>query len=191
MAEDYTASPVLWLVFSLAVIIVAGIVLLLASRLIGGSKWHEVDATILSASVTPIVGSGKGQQKDPDIGSGYRLDVRYEYSVNGRQYESTRVVRGMPAAIYPTEPRANRALEEYVEESRVSAYSDPDNPANAVLISSKKIPRSAWFALYLLTSLILAVFGIMALSHFGVIDLRSHFEELLGGRGATHISPDD
>jgi hypothetical protein len=191
MAENYTTSPGFWLVFGIIVLVLAAAALFLASRFLGVSNWHEVEATIIRSSITPIVGAGKGVQKDPEIGSGYRLDVSYEYVAGGQHYESTRVMRGIPAATFPTEPRAKRALEEYAEGTNVSAYVDPGNPANAVLISAKKFSMGAWFGLFMLTSAVIGVFGVLALSHFGVIDPKSHFERFIKGDGTTHISPND
>jgi Protein of unknown function (DUF3592) len=63
---------------------------------------------------------------------GIRISVTYQYAVNGVDYSSSRIQFGTPTTYIRTSS-AEAAISRYPANSQVTAYYDPENPAEAVL----------------------------------------------------------
>lgn len=144
------------------------------------SNWNEVSATIIKSEVVPVVGYAGKYQKDPNIGSGYRLNVIYKYKIENIDYKSNKIFRGsVPIPVYLTEPRANRALRRYPTGSSVSVFIDPDDPNNSTLFTSRKFSLGAWVSFYIIISILTSVFSLVIFSNLGFINIRDTFEKTL------------
>jgi hypothetical protein len=85
-------------------------------------KWPSTKGTILSRRMT--TGSG-------ELPLTYHADIRYEYHVNGRRYESGKIsYKGYGST---NADRASGTLEKYKSVSQVTVYYNPRNPKEAVL----------------------------------------------------------
>lgn len=62
----------------------------------------------------------------------YRPDVRYAYTVGGREFDGSAWKWGW-IAFYPDEPSAWKAIAKYATGARVSVFYDPAAPENAIL----------------------------------------------------------
>jgi hypothetical protein len=76
----------------------------------------------------------------------YRLDVTYEYSVDGQQYVSDNF--DFWASQFTRRSQAQDMVEKYLSGTSVIVHYDPDNPENAVLIPGcsgcRRSPFMGW-----------------------------------------------
>ncbi len=116
-------------------------------------SYRRVSARVLSSGVAT------SRQHHPQHGHtvSYVPEVRYEYEVAGRRYESNRVHFG-PTIGFGARSRVDAWVARYPQGSTVAAWINPANPAEAVL-ETKAPLRGVWTMLvYLFAGLGAACF---------------------------------
>lgn len=88
--------------------------------------YEPVDATVVSSEVGYPSGQGGGQT----------AQITYEYTVDGRTYESSNVFPG-PGEAPADDPQG--LVEDHPEGSTVTAYYDPANPSRAFLVQKRNV----------------------------------------------------
>ena len=121
----------------LAICVVAGLAMIGYSfyqrnRLRASESWVAIPATIAKAEVLT---SATTDSTD------YRLRVVYEYVANGVPYTGKRI--GFGPRTYVRKKRAQAELERYPVSSTVTAYFNPENPGEAVLV--REAPSKALY----------------------------------------------
>ncbi|MEM7697846.1 MAG: DUF3592 domain-containing protein [Verrucomicrobiota bacterium] len=99
--------------------------------------WVEVPASIVSSEIDDSALTQRGTPK-------YRLDVRYDYVFEGKDYRGNRVTR------LPVESghlgKVQKKQEDFRTGQVVSAFVNPQEPSTAVLKRDTKAPLySIWF----------------------------------------------
>lgn len=84
---------------------------------------EQTEATVISSGVDPA-------------SDGYLVEVTYEYTVDGRTYESSNVYPG-PGQTTKSQFEAEDVVEQYPEGETVTAYYNPENPSEAFLIKTR------------------------------------------------------
>lgn len=107
----------------------AGVVcVLVGMRSYATAEWPSVEGRVISASVD------RAERMDQDtrrVTYRYTPVVRYSYSVDGQEYEGTKIT--YTQGQYRTESRAREDLEPYPVGGQVTVYYDPQNPKSLVL----------------------------------------------------------
>ena len=85
----------------------------------------EVEATIVETSVTEVESGRSGIE--------YDTHAEFTYQYQGTEYRSDQIVPGSFDETYDTRREAESALEPYEDGDTVTAYVDPDTPANGFL----------------------------------------------------------
>jgi hypothetical protein len=93
------------------------------SRLRASETWVPITATIAKAELLTSATTDSSE---------YRISVAYEYVANGVSYTGKRI--GFGPRSYIRKKRAQAELERYPVSGTVTAYFDPENPAEAVLV---------------------------------------------------------
>ena len=109
-------------------VLIIGIVLLIWSLHIlilaqSSNNWSTTEGYIVSSEWT------SGRPSDEDVCD--KAEVRYEYSVDGREYVGSRVAFAMDD--FCSQSRAIRVVDDYPVGSYVDVYYDPDNPETSVI----------------------------------------------------------
>ena len=104
--------------------------------------WPEVDCTVISSGVEET-----GDDEDP-----YAPVVVFEYRIDGRNYESHKVVRGSSTS--SSYDKARTPSDRYPPGSRATCRVNPDIPGDAVL--ERRLP---WIALVVFLPLIFVAVG--------------------------------
>jgi hypothetical protein len=113
------------------------------SRLRASASWVPTAATIAHAELLTSATTDSAE---------YRISVAYEYVVNGVRYTGKRI--GFGPRSYTRKKRAQAELERYPVGCTVTAYFDPENPGDAVLV--RDAPSNI---LYLVMGICLLVFA--------------------------------
>jgi hypothetical protein len=89
-------------------------------------KWTSTTATILESSIE----EEPGRNALGNINVANRVEVRYEYSVDGIMIEGSRISFGKPAFDYVT---ASNVKEQFAAGKQVPVWYNPQKPEEAVL----------------------------------------------------------
>jgi hypothetical protein len=88
--------------------------------------WSSTTATILESSIE----EEPGRNAMGNINVAYRVLVKYEYLVNGKTFQGSRVSFGRPTFDYMT---ASNVREQFANGKQVPVWYDPEKPEEAVL----------------------------------------------------------
>lgn len=89
------------------------------------ADWHPVAARILQGGIRFEDGSGHYSR-------GYVPWVRYRYDVQGETHEGTRI--HLSAPLCEQREEAESLMERYPVDATVTAFANPENPREAVLV---------------------------------------------------------
>lgn len=98
---------------------------------LSSSHWPKAQAIVTTSEVSTGTSN---------VGRWWQPDLRYQYQVGGRNYQSTAVRFLMPLFYHPEEARAIQA--QYPQNSATMAAYDPGNPAHSVL--QPGVPAGMW-----------------------------------------------
>ena len=90
----------------------------------------------------------RGQQAIPHAGTKYDVLIRYEYTVDGKTYESTQITFAGLGLGFMEEPAARELLSRYSPDDEIDVHYNPDHPSEATLETGV-----AWW-MYLVTGFI-------------------------------------
>lgn len=107
-------------------------------KLKSSGEWESVDGVILESSIEKIIRSSQ-MRAGGDRAIDYKVNLRYRYSVNGQELTGDNVVAGVPN-IAGSKIVAEDMLSQYPAGKTVPVFYNPDNPADAALITGKSIP---------------------------------------------------
>lgn len=124
-----------------ALILIMGIVLVqdrirLLMEGYASLDWPTVTGEVVAAEASPII--------DAKVGPGWRIEVDYQYAVDGSVHHNDRLrhdrrLRGM------TREEAEKKLERFQPRQSVDVHYDPDRPSHSVLMAGPD--QGAWFGL--------------------------------------------
>jgi len=126
----------------------------------GSVTWSQTQGRILSASLATSAHDGTG-------GRNYRTLVQYEYAVNGRTLQGTRIQFGDSLFGWNIASSLRPARLDFTLDQLVTVYYDPAHPERCTL--SRVVPQW-WFQQLLVVAVIIVLFGIGALT--GRVDVR-------------------
>lgn len=127
----------------LAIFVAAGLGLF-GSEVYRVATWQPVSARILKTDIKAVRG---------DKGTSYTPVVRYRYSVNGAQYQSTQV---LPLTISASYAWASKLRDRFQAGQVVTAYVNPSRPASAFLVRQVSLLPLLFVAIPLLMVGVLA-----------------------------------
>lgn len=109
------------------------------SKLSGSRDWISTQGKVTSASIEPIYRSNTQQSAVADQSFNYKVNIRYEYSVNGQTFMGDQLTAGLPN-IVTHKNDADDLLTTYSPDSIKAVYYNPANPSESALITGKSIP---------------------------------------------------
>lgn len=106
-------------------------------------RWPSVPGTVLSSTVSSRMAPPSSQDEDspPEVPQRlYRPEVRYTYSVGGREFTGSAL--GLDEVEISDEPLVREQAARYPPDAAVTVYYDPADPSQAVL--EPGVQASAW-----------------------------------------------
>jgi len=99
-------------------------------------SWPAATGEVLNASVAPVTRQTLHVRENSlrRTITVYTCRVRYRYDVDGRQYESTRLMASGRPIDHRTNEQAERWMASYTPGSSISVYYDPSNPSMSTLV---------------------------------------------------------
>lgn len=89
-------------------------------------SWPTAPATIVYSEI-----KSSDSRSDGKTTRMYSADIRYQYTVNGKRYASSRISFGDHSSSSST--GMEKLVNKYLKGSQATAYYDPDKPGNALL----------------------------------------------------------
>lgn len=126
------------------------------------ANWASIEGSILESTIEKIQGSRTQGTTD------YRINIRYQYTVEGREYTGNRVVAGLPNIAGSRSDRED-TIRKYPAGSAAIIHFDPGAPADSALVVGKSLSTAGFIAI---AGLLLVVGGIM----FGLLYVMEHLD---------------
>ena len=123
------------------------------SRIRESASWPTADGTVIESKVV----SDSSRIRGGGYNRFYTADVRYEYLVNGRRFESKTFTFGVPHS-FADSPSAQAEVAAYPPGRGVKVYYDPDDPETACLAPGN-VPQV--YSLLLGTAALITVIGLV------------------------------
>lgn len=144
---------------------VTGVILVLALIVAGigfyrfkkSAQWASVEGQILESSIEKISQSASQQGALGDRSVDYRVNIKYRYRVDSREYTGTTVVAGMPN-VAGSKKDGEDIVEKYPTGAATAVYYNPASPSESALITSKSVSITGFVVLAIM---ILAAGGII------------------------------
>ena len=129
-------SAWIWVVI---VTIVVATTLIGLSKLSSSRNWPATEGKVISSSVQELRQTNQMLINEGASNFEYKVNVQYEYSVNGQSYTSNVVFAGLPT-IFDGKADADNIVAKYEGDKTIEVFYEPNNPQNAALITAKNIP---------------------------------------------------
>ena len=130
------------LLFGLIFLIIGIITLILGmiawNKARKSTSWPAVPGRILNASVDRVRERDRDSDGDVSIETKYKVDISYQYTVEGKQYIGNRIQFGLPDRM-SSSVRAYRIVNQYPQGTEVDVYVDPSQLSNSVLQPGVKL----------------------------------------------------
>lgn len=139
--------------FTLAGVMVLAMLWASRRQVAEASRWPQTAGRVVSSTVEHYR-QRVGGARTGDLVTFYEAVVEYSYSVDGREYHSTRLSFGGKAA--GAQALAEAQAAQYPAGSQVMVHYDPNNPANAVV--DVRIAQGLTFFIAALAFFALAIF---------------------------------
>lgn len=153
-----------WIVFVLITFAVAayGFLKLSSSR-----NWISTQGKVTSASIEPIYKNNTQQSAVADQSFNYKVNIRYEYSVDGQTFMGDQLTAGLPN-IVTHKNDADDLLTTYSPDSISAIYYNPANPSQSALITGKSIPIAGFIIIGVM--IIVIIVGISFIIKSGILN---------------------
>lgn len=147
----YAYNPVFCFLLAIGFLIGEGVRdLILGKKSLG---WVPVAARIMVSKL-------KEEMVDPEAGGyDYKWELAYTYEYNGKEYRCERFSYKLPSN--------KKYHKNYPEGSEITAFCNPDNPAQAVIIPGRSIFRC--MKKFLGASLLIFFIVLLILEHYGIV----------------------
>jgi len=129
-------STWIWIVIVIIVVVAASIGL---SKLSSSRNWPATEGKVMSSSVEEMRQTNQMLINEGASNFEYKVNVQYEYSVDGQSYVGNVVSAGLPS-IFDSKADADNLVAEYSAGKKIEVFYEPDRPQNAALITAKSIP---------------------------------------------------
>ncbi len=130
----FTNVPRNLLVFAIFVFMLSFAVIYLMISPMVTDDWTPTEATIVETGITDMV-CQENLQGERCFYSGYFPMVEFSWEVDGVSYESERYTFDVDSVNFSYQAQAEAWLEDYPVGSTTTAYHNPDDPGDAVLIT--------------------------------------------------------
>jgi hypothetical protein len=127
----FNRAPRIWVIAGFLIFTIVNVAFIVDEDT---SKWQAEDAKILDTGMVNEFFHEKGDDEwFGNSGWGYHPTILYEWQIDGETYESTSYSKKY--VNFSTPEAANQWLEDYPVGSNTTAYVNPDDPSDAVLIT--------------------------------------------------------
>ena len=127
----FNRAPRIWVIAGFLIFTIVNVAFIVDEDT---SKWQAEDAKILDTGMVHEFFHEKGDDEwFGNDGWGYHPTILYEWQIDGETYESTSYSKKY--VNFSTPEAANQWLEDYPVGSNTTAYVNPDDPSDAVLIT--------------------------------------------------------
>ena len=125
-------------------------------KLSSSRDWISTQGNVISASIEPIYKNNTQQSAVADQSFNYKVNIRYEYSVDDQTFIGDQLTVGLPNVV-TNKNDADDLLATYSPNSAATIYYDPANPSQSALITGKSVPVIGFIILGLMIIIIGAV----------------------------------
>ena len=136
-------------------------------KLSGSRDWISTQGKVTSASIEPIYRSNTQQSAVADQSFNYKVNIRYEYSVDGQTFMGDQLTAGLPN-IVTHKNDADDLLTTYSPDSISAIYYNPANPSQSALITGKSIPIAGFIIIGVM--IIVIIVGISFIIKSGILN---------------------
>jgi hypothetical protein len=157
-------STWIWVVI---VTIVVATTLIGLSKLSSSRNWSATEGKVISSSVQELRRTNQMLINEGASNFEYKVNVQYEYSVNGQSYTNDVVFVGLPT-IFDDKSDADNIVAKYEGDKTIEVFYEPNNPQNAALITAKNIPITGLVVMLLMVVGIAS--GIIILLKSGILN---------------------
>ena len=157
-------STWIWVVI---VTIVVATTLIGLSKLSSSRNWSATEGKVISSSVQELRRTNQMLINEGASNFEYKVNVQYEYSVNGQSYTNDVVFVGLPT-IFDDKSDADNIVAKYEGDKTIEVFYEPNNPQNAALITTKNIPITGLVVMLLMVVGIAS--GIIILLKSGILN---------------------
>jgi hypothetical protein len=124
--------------------------------------WMSAHGRVVSAAIEPIH-KNNTQQSVADNSFNYKVDIRYEYSVDGEIFKGHQLSVGL-SNVVTNKNDADDLIAKYPPNSPAVIYYDPLSPSQSALITGKSVPVMGFVMVGLMIIAISAVIGFIVKS---------------------------
>jgi len=137
-----------WLIGAAVIIalVVAGFGLL---KLKASGEWDSVTGVVLDSAIEKIYHAPSQRNMAGDNVVDYKINIRYRYSVNGRELTGETVTAGMPN-IAGSKQDAEDIVRRYPAGETIRVFYNPVKPSEAALITGRDVPIAGFVVFGLL-----------------------------------------
>jgi cytochrome c-type biogenesis protein CcmE len=157
-------STWIWVVI---VTIVVATTLIGLSKLSSSRNWSATEGKVISSSVQELRRTNQMLINEGASNFEYKVNVQYEYSVNGQSYSNDVVFVGLPT-IFDDKSDADNIVAKYEGDKTIEVFYEPNNPQNAALITAKNISITGLVVMLLMVVGIAS--GIIILLKSGILN---------------------
>ena len=122
-------------------------------KLSSSRNWVSTQGNVVSVSIEPIYKTNTQQSAVADQSFNYKVNIRYEYSVDGQSFAGDRLMVGLPNVV-TNKNDADDLSVKYSANNAAAIYYDPANPSQSALITGKSVPVIGFIMLGLMILLI-------------------------------------
>ncbi len=152
--------------YIIAALLVFGVVAFSLNTILSSVKWTQTEGVIVHAEMDDV--SNAATMTGSGSRYSYKIDIKYTYSVSGKEYTGTKIVAAIPN-IFERKQDAEEIIAKYPIGAPTAVYFNPSNPKASALIAGKQINSIAIVALGLLAATVIS--GIIWVLRSGLLDM--------------------
>ena len=146
----------MWLIIPLVIALIIAIGAI--SPLLKSSKWPSIAATIVSSDITEIYHSPNSAITNQNNTLDYKVDIQYEYSIEGTAYTGNTLYAGLPN-ITGALLEAKAIQKQFPIEKNTQIYYTPKKPRQSALLIPTSNKKGNPLALYLIGLVVVIFIG--------------------------------
>lgn len=139
-------STWIWVIIVIVAALAASIGLF---KLSSSRNWLATEGKVIASSVEEIRQTNQMLINEGASNFEYKVNVKYEYSVDGQSYTGDVVTAGLPN-VFDSQSDAENIVAQYSNDKTIELFYDPSKPQNSALITAKSVPITGFVIMFLM-----------------------------------------
>jgi hypothetical protein len=131
------------------VIVVLLVVFISLFKLSASQNWEETQGNLVSISIEEITHNHMRQETGSDGRFDYKINLDYQYSVDGKTYTGNVLMVGVPN-VFDRASDAENVVKKYSNLENIDVFFNPQNPQDSALMTAKNIPIVGFVIMFLM-----------------------------------------